>query len=270
MKKCFVFIAAKISTFLLLFFLTSSGITHAATFNVLPVRIYMEAGRPIASIKVENKEQKSVVIQSETVVWAQQDNNQLLTPTNELIVSPAIFELAPNGTQVVRVALRSKVPVTSQRTFRLFLSEVPALDEEKAVASGVKVALRLSLPIFVTPAESEPAFEWRIARRCDDPQKHDLLVENVGSQHAMMLKMNLRDEANQIAVEEIYHPRYVLPSSRATWPVTTQLEKLPQPLWLDYETLKGEKASARVNWDEGACWQKFQPPTEEIASQPVK
>ncbi|GGZ98090.1 hypothetical protein GCM10008090_03070 [Arenicella chitinivorans] len=231
---------------------TTSLTVNAASFNVLPVRIYMPAERPVASIKVENKEQTAVTVQSETVLWAQQDNRQILTPTNELIVSPAIFELPPGGSQVVRVAVRGDTPINQQRTFRLFLSEVPAIEKQSANATGVTVALRLSLPIFVTPKESKAVFSWRLARRCDDATKQDLLVQNLGDQHAMMLKMTLRGETQ---LEQIYHPRYVLPDSRAFWPLTTDISKLPQTLWLDYETLSGATDSAELHVDENKCWQ---------------
>ncbi len=233
----------------ILFF--ASWYASAASFNVLPVRIYMPAARPVASIKVENKEQVAVTVQSETVRWAQQDNRQILTPTNELIVSPAIFELPPGGSQVVRVALRGDAPIDKQQTFRLFLSEVPALDEQSAAATGITVALRLSLPIFVTPEKTTAKFSWQLATRCEEPSKQDLLVENLGDQHAMLLKMRLRGDTE---FEEIYHPRYVLRDSRAFWPVTTEFAELPKPLWLDYETLEGEKASAEVQVDIQGCW----------------
>ena len=52
-------------------------------------------------------DEREVLVQAEVMLWEQVDGEDRLTPTRDLLVSPAVFTLPPNGSQLVRVALRS-------------------------------------------------------------------------------------------------------------------------------------------------------------------
>jgi len=60
-----------------------------------------------------------------------------------------VFTAATQGTQLVRVALRSNPDPTRELSYRVILQEVPP--EASPDFTGLRVALRLSIPLFVAP-----------------------------------------------------------------------------------------------------------------------
>src|SRR6185436_10193437 len=94
---------------------------HAGSFSISPIRLDLSAGAKTAALTVRNDAQE-VLVQAEMMLWEQVDGEDRLTPTRDLLVSPAVFTLPPNGSQLVRVALRH-VPadVTRELAYRLIL-----------------------------------------------------------------------------------------------------------------------------------------------------
>ena len=74
---------------------------------------------------VRNEENVEVVIQVETLQWSQADGQDVLEPTRDLVGSPLVFTLPPNGTQLVRVALRRTPDERRELSYRLVVQEVP-------------------------------------------------------------------------------------------------------------------------------------------------
>lgn len=214
----------------------------SASFNVLPVRVYMVPQNPVSSVQVTNRSDQAVMIQSKTVDWKQPDGTQVLTPTNDIIVSPPIFELQAGDSQVVRIAVNADSSISKEQTYRLFLTEVPMDQAETKNTSGVDVALRLSLPIFVTPTTSSVDLSASIRGLCSDQDNVNLQVSNVGSKHVMLLKMQINKQ-DGAPVKEVFQPAYLLTDSKRNWDL--QLTESPitdsDHLNLSYETVTGDK-----------------------------
>ncbi len=132
---------------------------HAGSFSVSPTRLELSATVQSAAVTMRNDEREALV-QAEVMLWEQVDGEDRLTPTRDLLVSPAVFTLPPNGSQLVRVARRN-VPADSTRelSYRLVLQEVP--QPANPEFSGLQVTLRLVLPVFVaTTGTTGPALAW--------------------------------------------------------------------------------------------------------------
>ena len=98
---------------------------HAGSFSISPIRLDLVRWPRTAALTVRNDEREALV-QAEVMLWEQVDGEDRLTPTRDLLVSPAVFTLPPNGSQLVRVALRSlPADVTRELSYRLILQEVP-------------------------------------------------------------------------------------------------------------------------------------------------
>ena len=123
---------------------------HAGSFSISPIRLDLSATARTAALTVRNDDREALV-QAEIMLWEQVDGQDRLTPTRDLLVSPAVFTLPPNGSQLVRVALRSPpADATRELSYRLILQEVP--QTASPGFSGLQVALRLSVPVFVAIA----------------------------------------------------------------------------------------------------------------------
>ena len=107
-------------------------------------------------------------------------------------VSPAVFTIPGNGSQLVGVALRRAADAQRELSYRLILTEVP--QQVSPNFTGLNVALRLSLPIFVSPTTmAEPRIEWSATRGNDGEMA--LTARNAGNAHDRVLNFNVSPAA---------------------------------------------------------------------------
>lgn len=192
----------------------------AGSFGITPLRVDLSATATTAALTVRSDGDTPTVVQAEVLAWEQQDGADRLTPTREVLVSPAVFTLQPAGSQLVRVGLRRGADPTRELSYRLILTEVPPRAGE---FSGLAVALRLSLPVFVAPAAPAKAdMHWNAAR---SPDGHlTLTARNDGLAHYRVLKLSLAPVSGTAPALEQPVTAYVLPGQSRTWvlgPVVT-------------------------------------------------
>jgi fimbrial chaperone protein len=79
----------------------------AGTFSISPVRVELSTQRRTEALTVRNEAaDREVVVQAQTLLWSQQDGQDKLLETRDLVVTPPVFTLPPNSQQIVRVAVR--------------------------------------------------------------------------------------------------------------------------------------------------------------------
>ena len=195
--------------------LAAASLAVAGSFSVSPVRIELSKAQGTAVMTVHNNDTAPVVIQASTLSWAQPGGEEVHGPTRELLVTPPIFTLPPDGEQIVRVALRREPDATRELAYRLLLAEVPqAADKE---FTGLRVALRLSLPVFVRPmTPAKPEVEWNAAWIGESELQ--VTAANSGTAHLQITDFELRFPGVEVA-EKVPVSRYVLPGSAVTWKV---------------------------------------------------
>lgn len=80
--------------------------------------------------------------------WTQDSNgNDILTPDNQLVISPASFVLEPNSKQVIRMGFKqsiSEMNLQNEQAWRIKISPLP--DTEKS--NGIKYAYGFNVPLF--------------------------------------------------------------------------------------------------------------------------
>ena len=131
----------------------------AGTLQVNPVLVDINADRRTASVTVRNEEAVPVTIRAYALAWNQADGEDNYAETGEVIVSPPVTTIAPGASQLVRVGLRA--PTSGPRAYRLVIEEVP----EANPGGGVRVALRLNLPLYVrTTAGDAAQLRWSAQR----------------------------------------------------------------------------------------------------------
>lgn len=144
----------------------------AATLEVAPVVHELAPGRTSLAATVTNRGTSTVTLQVRGFAWSQHDGEDRLTSAPELMVAPAIFELPAGRSQVVRAAVRVQ-PAQVEQSYRLIVDELPSAE---GVHDQVRMALRISMPVFILPiAPSAARIEWRV-----EPQTHSLVATNLG------------------------------------------------------------------------------------------
>ena len=186
----------------------------AGTFSISPLRVELSASAQTGALTIRNQDAAPVVVQAETVLWQQSDGQDQLTPTRDVLVSPAVFTVPGNGSQLIRVALR--VPADAQRelSYRVILTEVP--QRASPDFTGLNVALRLSLPVFVAPvAVAKPLLEWSATRGADGTIS--LTARNAGNAHDRILTFSAAPSTGSASAMTQDVAAYLLPGQARTW-----------------------------------------------------
>lgn len=158
---------------------------HAQSLSVSPVTFNLAASQQATSLTVRNDGAEETVVQIRPFAWTQQPDD-VLTPADDVVVSPRIVTIPPHSNQVFRVLVRHK-PTSKELTYRLILDQIPRASEPGAV----RMVLRISMPIFVEPvAPANPGVRFRLARRDGDTV---LVLENPGARHETLRNVVLRD-----------------------------------------------------------------------------
>jgi fimbrial chaperone protein len=186
----------------------------AGTFSISPLRAELSSRAQTGALTLRNQESTPVVVQAEVLLWEQAEGQDKLSPTRDVLVSPAVFTIPGNGSQLVRVALRRAADAQRELSYRLILTEVP--QQASPEFTGLNVALRLSLPIFVSPTTTvEPRIEWSANRSAEGAIA--LTARNTGNAHARVLSFDALSAAGSSLGSPQNVSAYILPGQARTW-----------------------------------------------------
>jgi fimbrial chaperone protein len=186
----------------------------AGTFSISPIRVELSAQQRTEALTVRNESaDREVVVQAQAFEWTQRDGQDSLTETRDVIVTPPVFTMSGNAQQIVRVAIRKAADPKRELTYRVILQEVPP--EAPKNFTGLQVALRLSLPIFVAPKESSaPNLVWSSTWHGDGTLQ--VSARNDGDVHAQIIDFTVQPK-NATASMRNSVVKYILPGATASW-----------------------------------------------------
>ena len=189
----------------------------AGNFSIAPVSIELQGTQRTAVLTVHNEDAAPLLIQVSTLVWSQPGGEEKYDTTHDLLATPPIFTLPAQGEQIIRVALRHDPDPTRELDYRLLLAEVPQSTDKNF--TGLRVALHLSLPVFVRAAAATKAsLEWRGQWQEDGTLA--VSASNSGQAHLQISDFILQFAGTQQTAHAAV-TRYVLPGSTVTWKLST-------------------------------------------------
>lgn len=131
--------------------LCQAGTVAAATFSVDPTQIRLSAQVPSALLTIRNDSAEPVRMQLAAFAWDQSPGGDMqLQRTGDIVFFPALFTLAPGQERRIRVGTTASFAAT-ERSYRLFLEELPPDPSGAPPGSGVQMLTKISLPIFLRP-----------------------------------------------------------------------------------------------------------------------
>jgi fimbrial chaperone protein len=193
----------------------------AQNLSVLPVNVFLQPGQRTATLSVTNSGIKPTSIQVRAYDWSQKDDQDQLTASNVVVVSPPLVTIAPAGTQVVRLILRQP-PEGSEATYRIVLDQIPGPGEPGVV----QMVLRFSIPVFVMPAtKAAPQVQLHLER---EGEKLFLVGVNTGQSHESLrdIVVTASDGRKLNAVPRV--SPYLLAGVTRRWEIDAQ-GYTPQP-----------------------------------------
>lgn len=156
---------------------------HASNFEIAPVVLELSSSRTAGVIKIVNNDNHNVSLQIRAYDWNQVDSKDDLQPTQNLIISPPVFNLAPGASQVIRVVSRQAAGA-GEIAFRLLIDEIPSAAE----GATINFKFRISMPVFIAPT-APPKAQLEYQLRAGKPVR--LQVQNVGNRRARLLDLAL-------------------------------------------------------------------------------
>jgi fimbrial chaperone protein len=188
---------------------------RAGSFTVNPVRVTLSATQTVAAVTVKNVGEEATVVQLETSTWTQKDGQDVLATTSDILATPPILTIPAGASHIVRVGLRRAPDPRHELTYRMFLREVPP---PEPVSQGLRVALLVSMPVFVAPPNLPTAeVQWRLVRTHDGNLQ--LHARNSGQAHIQLghLQLVQADNGNTFATRNMAD--YLLPDTAKEWTV---------------------------------------------------
>ena len=175
-------------------FMTS--VTAAAgEFVVTPIRLELSASQRSGVITVRNDGKEKLAFQMQAMEWTQTDAGQdVYKETAELIFFPKVMSVLPGEEDVIRIG--TKFPsVSSERTYRLFIEELPVNAQQTDKGVNLNVLIRFGAPIFVKPRQPQDRLAMENIELAH--AELSLVAHNTGNQHQIVEGINLKGEDGQ-------------------------------------------------------------------------
>ena len=188
----------------------------ASSFSIAPIRVELGGGHSRGELTLHNDGDSPVTIQVSSVVWSQLQGEDRYDQTHDVITAPPVFVLAAKSDQIVRVALRRGADPTRELSYRLFFQEVP--QSADPAFNGLRVALRLSVPVFVSPVATNAVSVLTWQASSTGPDELTIRASNTGTAHLQVTDFDvLLGSAEQTV--HVNGSRYVLPDSSVSWKI---------------------------------------------------
>ncbi|MEM7022297.1 MAG: fimbria/pilus periplasmic chaperone [Pseudomonadota bacterium] len=212
--------------------MASTGL--AGTLTVWPVRVSLPAQGKAQVVSLTNEGDVSTLVQVEVLGWEDDPNVEELLPTRDVLVVPPVVEVAAGSSQIIRLALRKPLELEQEASYRLVITEVP---REVGTDQGISFAVRLNLPVFVTPDGALPQPSWSLASTGGDTT---LTLDNQGNAHVRVTRLSLFAEGGAEPLFVSDQGGYVLAGGERSWSVELDRIKAGTSLIVKTETNLGE------------------------------
>jgi fimbrial chaperone protein len=193
---------------------------QAATFSINPTRVELDARHRAEIVTLYNSGDAPLRMQARAMHWQMQTDGQWkLDPSDDLIVTPELAEIAPGKSVELRVG--SLVDAgQAEGSYRLLLNELPGLVDEKK-AGQIRVLTEISLPVFVEPAQPAAMPVIRTGHI-----EHGVLEVGIGDEgnqrmDPQSVAVSVLDPTGKVLLQKDVMANYVLPGS--TWPLHLKL-----------------------------------------------
>lgn len=215
---------------------TWTAAATAANVEVFPLRVDLSERQLRDVIRVVNNDSAPVTFQVEPFLWTRDNGLDRLTPAPDLLAVPPVFTVAPAATQAVRIGFRKPPGGDRETSYRLLFTELP---DATAQDTMVAIVLRMSLPVFVTPARTTVRPQWS-ARRTG-PATLELTLGNAGNVHIRVTRLELFSASRpDQPLASVDAGRYALPGATEKWTLPLDRPLSEDTIIVQAATTRGE------------------------------
>ena len=196
-------------------FAALAGSATAAEFNLNPTRVHLERARAVETLVLGNADPRPLSFEASVKRWTMAaDGSWQLEPSDELVVHPLVFTVAPGEQARLRVGTLDP-EAGAGRAYRVELQQLPRGSDDGV---AVEVLTRVSVPVFIQPAAAAP--DAAIPEARFDAAGLQLTLANAGAGYLppQDARLRLLDGGGQVLAETPLTVGYVLAGARLPLP----------------------------------------------------
>lgn len=218
-----------------------------------PTQVFLNGRTASALLTLRNDSTEPLRFQLSVFAWDQSPAGEMaLTPTEDIVFFPSLLTLGPKEERKIRVG-RVVGQASMERSYRIFVEELPPLDSVTDGSASVKVLTKMGIPIFVRPAKEATSVA------ITDIEGHEgtlrFTVANSGTVHVVPESVVVRGLADGHAVfEGQLQAWYMLAGGRREFDFPLPTPDCARATTVQVEVSFGaSKVDQRVNVPAGAC-----------------
>jgi fimbrial chaperone protein len=225
----------------------------ASSFNVNPTQIFLTAKATSALLTVRNESDETLRFQLSAFAWDQGASGELmLAPTGDIVFYPALITLPPHEERKIRVG-RTTGASDKEKTYRIFVEEMPPLEEAGASGAAVRMLTKMGIPIFVRPGKETATATISGLERQGDVVRFSL--SNSGTVHFVPQQITLKGLSGSGTVfEQKLDGWYVLAGGRRDFKASVPKDACAKVTSLQVEiAISSSLLNETLDTPSGAC-----------------
>src|SRR6266849_5910640 len=129
---------------------------RAANFALSPINVTLVRGERSQLLVMTNQDNVPLRFQLNAYRWDERPDGQMvLTPTDDVIFFPQLFDFPPHGTQNIRVGVVAPA-IDGEKTYRLVMHQLKSFEPPRPAGNTetttvIDVLTNISVPVFVEP-----------------------------------------------------------------------------------------------------------------------
>ena len=176
-----------------------SPAAQAIDFQVQPSKLYMTSRDKSGAFTVINNGSEKLDCQVSVKEWSQDASGKdAYADTEDLVLFPKIMTIEPNGQRAIRIGVKGPQSM-KERTFRLFVEEIPTPKKDTEpleagkIRAGLTIAIRFANPIFIAPPKPQENAVVETVELSEGTAR--AIVRNTGNMHIKLQNVVFRGTA---------------------------------------------------------------------------
>jgi fimbrial chaperone protein len=172
----------------LLIMLPSEG--FPGQWRVAPARIFLDQEVKSSVITVVNEGDDKVSLQGKAMEWSQDtEGKDVFRETTDLVFFPRLLLINKGEQKIIRAGM--KIPAAArEKTYRLFIEEIPQPRKNLSDTAQLTVAVRFGVPFFVKPLREE--LKGEITGTALSKGVVTATVKNTGNTHFRISEISMK------------------------------------------------------------------------------
>ncbi len=125
-----------------------------ATFTITPINVVIDPANKIANMSLKNDAPEARTFELNVFKVSVQDGREVLTPSDDLLVTPRNTALKPSKTQTIRLSIKDNVMYSKVANgYKISIKELPRKMNVKG--SHVQLLSEFQVPVTISDAAAK-------------------------------------------------------------------------------------------------------------------